>query len=155
MKHDLDGVCSADCTSRRSVLAGAGAVGVAGVAALLTGCSTYGGSDKPPPASGGSSPGAGGNQVLAKVADIPVGGGKIFGDQGVVVTQPEKDTFKAFSATCTHQGCTVSSVDGGTINCGCHGSKFKIADGSVANGPATKPLPPAAVTVEGDSIRKA
>ena len=48
--------------------------------------------------------------------------------------------FKAFTAICTHQGCTVDEVADGTINCPCHGSKFKISDGSVAGGPASEPL---------------
>jgi Rieske Fe-S protein len=39
-----------------------------------------------------------------------------------------------------------------TINCNCHGSKFSITDGSVVNGPATKPLPARTVTVTGDSV---
>jgi len=57
-----------------------------------------------------------------------------------VVTQPVSGTFKAFSATCTHQGCAVSEVANGTINCPCHGSRFAVADGSVTAGPATTPL---------------
>jgi Rieske Fe-S protein len=134
--------------SRRAVLAGAAGIGVA---AALGGCSVYGGSeDKPAPAKGGGSGGE-----LGKVADIPVGGGKVFAQDEVVVTQPEQGTFKGFSSTCTHQGCTVATVKGGTINCECHGSKFKIADGSVADGPATKPLPAVNVAVKGDGIVKA
>jgi Rieske Fe-S protein len=89
---------------------------------------------------------------LASTADIPVGGGKVFEADGVVVTQPKTGEFKAFSAVCTHQGCTVATITGGTINCPCHGSKFKVADGSVAKGPASKPLPPRTVTVTGDQI---
>src|SRR5438445_330336 len=73
---------------------------------------------------------------VGATADVPVGGGKVFADKQVVVTQPAQGTFAAFSAVCTHQGCTVDSVANGTINCPCHGSKFKIADGSVATGPA-------------------
>ena len=52
------------------------------------------------------------------------------------MTQPVAGTFKAFSATCTHQGCTVNEVAGGTINCPCHGSKFAVADGAPTAGPA-------------------
>ena len=52
-----------------------------------------------------------GGQVLAQTSDIPEGGGTIFADEGVVVTQPEAGDFKAFSAVCTHQKCTVTSVD--------------------------------------------
>ena len=70
----------------------------------------------------------------------------------VVLTQPTDGTFVAFSATCTHQGCTVSSVEGGTINCSCHGSKFDVADGSVRGGPAPRPLPKRAVKKDGDAI---
>jgi Rieske Fe-S protein len=43
-------------------------------------------------------------------------------------------------------------VDGGTINCTCHGSKYSMEDGSVKTGPATQPLPPRTVTVEGDNL---
>ena len=48
-----------------------------------------------------------------------------------MVTQPTEGDFKGFSAVCTHQGCLVANVDGGTINCTCHGSQFSIEDGSV------------------------
>lgn len=84
-----------------------------------------------------------------------MGGGKIFADRKVVVTQPDRGEFKAFSAVCTHQGCTVATVADGTINCPCHGSEFRITDGSVAGGPATRPLPAERITVQGDSIELA
>ena len=52
-------------------------------------------------------------QVLAQASDIPEGGGAIFPDEEVVVTQPEPGDFKAFSAICTHQKCLVTSVTPG------------------------------------------
>lgn len=124
-------------TTRRAVLA-AGAAAVTATA----GCATYGGSQAPPPEAG----------KLADTRDIPVGGGTVFPKQKVVVTQPEAGVFKAFSAVCTHQGCTVGEVSGGTINCPCHGSKFHVADGTVAHGPAGSPLPVVGVTVTDGSI---
>ena len=144
------------CTSRRGFLGG---VCGAGAVAALGGCATYGESSAEPaetpaasegPASG--SPDVVAPAILATVADIPVGGGTIFAAQRVVVTQPEAGSIFAFSATCTHQGCTVGSVADGTINCPCHGSKFRIADGAVAGGPVKKPLPPVAINVTGDAI---
>ncbi|MCZ7436486.1 Rieske (2Fe-2S) protein [Micromonospora sp. WMMC241] len=145
--------------SRRALLAGAGAVGAA---VVLAGC---GGDDAAPgaaPTSGGP-PGAGatgdaggGNRdssgPLARTTDIPVGGGAVYASKGVVITQPEAGQFKAFDPICTHQGCPVSNVDGGTINCTCHNSRFSIADGSVKAGPATKPLAAKEIKVEGDQI---
>ena len=127
--------------ARRAALA----LGAAGLA-VAAGCSTYGGSG-----STSSAPAAPGG-VLGAAADVPVGGGKVFADKQVVVTQPTQGTFAAFSAVCTHQGCTVDTVADGTINCPCHGSKFKIADGSVATGPASQPLPKKTVTVTGGQI---
>ncbi|MFG3283478.1 Rieske (2Fe-2S) protein [Streptomyces sp. NPDC048111] len=151
--------------SRRTVLMAAGAAG----AAALTGCSGSGGggdaaatpaaspsasapSGAPSASPGQSSPSAGAGQVLARTSDIPVGGGKVFADQKVVVTQPQAGTFKGFSAICTHQGCTVSTVADGTIDCPCHGSKYRITDASVAQGPAQRPLPARRITVDKDSI---
>ncbi|MER6602702.1 Rieske (2Fe-2S) protein [Streptomyces parvus] len=139
---------------RRTVVA---AVGAAGAAAALTACG--GGSDD----AGGSGtveqPGSGGEKqggaVLAATADIPEGGGMVFAAQKVVVTQPKPGEFKAFSSTCTHQGCAVKDVSAGTITCPCHNSTFDAATGSPTGGPATQQLPAREITVEGDSIRLA
>ena len=93
-----------------------------------------------------------GADAFAQTSDIEVGGGTIFPEAQVVITQPSDGEFKCFSAVCTHQGCIVSSVSDGNINCECHGSAFSIAYGSVVNGPATAPLGAQPITVDGDAI---
>jgi nitrite reductase/ring-hydroxylating ferredoxin subunit len=168
-------LCGHPLHSRRALLAGACVTG----AAALAGCSTYnannGGIAGPPPSQAASttpasSAGAGGASaaasggasataaapanLLATTAQVPVGGGKIIDGPNVVITQPVAGTFKGFSAVCTHQGCIVSTIANGTIDCPCHGSKFSIKDGSVVNGPAPSPLPPVTITVQGTSILK-
>ena len=65
----------------------------------------------------------------------------------VVVTQPASGQYKAFSAVCTHVGCLVNKVANGTIGCPCHGSQFKVTNGSVVTGPAAAPLAAKQVTV--------
>ena len=106
-----------------------------------------GSTDATPSESASSAPDA-----FTQTSDIEVGGGTIFPEDQVVITQPSDGEFKCFSAVCTHQGCIVSSVSDGTINCECHGSAFSIADGSVVTGPATAPLAEEQITVEGDAI---
>ena len=132
--------------SRRMVLGSAGAVG-AGVAATtaLAACGAVGGEPAAAPTQTGP-------VTLGPTSEVPVGGGKIFPEQMVVVTQPAAGTFKCFSATCTHAGCLLHDVTGGTINCTCHGSQFSIADGSVTRPPAEQPLPAEQITVTGGQI---
>jgi Rieske Fe-S protein len=89
---------------------------------------------------------------LTKTNDVPIGGGTVFADQQVVVTQPEAGEFKCFTAVCTHMGCIVSSVQAGAIRCECHGSAFSIEDGSAVGPPATEPLAEVPITVRGDKI---
>jgi len=110
------------------------------------------------PATGQSAspqPASGQPPSLALTSDVPVGGGKILADKKIVITQPRAGSFQAFTAVCTHQGCTVSSVSGGTVNCPCHGSKFSIANGSVVAGPAPSALAPVSIKVQGTSIVQA
>ena len=126
------------------------AVGAAGLALTLNACGSE--DDPSPAASDAAGAGAGAGSALAKTSDIPEGGGKIFKDSGVVVTQPTAGEFKAFSSKCTHQGCAVSGIANGVITCPCHKSEFSVADGSVKKGPATQPLPEEKITVSGDSI---
>ncbi|MER6440557.1 MULTISPECIES: Rieske (2Fe-2S) protein [unclassified Streptomyces] len=135
--------------ARRTVL------GTGAAAALLVGCSKYGDGDGSSEVSASPAESGAAGTELARTSDIPVGGGKIFKDRKIVVTQPTKGEFKAFSAICTHQGCTVSTVADGTIDCPCHGSKYRITDASVVKGPATAPLPAERITVEKNSIRLA
>jgi nitrite reductase/ring-hydroxylating ferredoxin subunit len=156
--EELEQSTAAPQNTRRGLLIGVGLAGVAGLAAACGGSGDDSG-DSGDAGSGqqpaGETPAAGGGAVLASATDIPVGGGKIFKDEKIVVTQPTQGTFKAFSSKCTHRGCPVDSVSGGTINCPCHGSKFKIEDGSVAGGPAPKPLEAREVAVQNGQIRLA
>jgi len=129
---------------RCAVITTAGIAGVAVVgAATLAACG--GGSDTPNPTSRPAG-------VAIKVADVQVGGGTVLDAEKIVVTQPKAGEFRAFSAICTHKGCTVASVAKGTIDCPCHGSTFDMATGQVTGGPATSPLPSKTVTVSGGSI---
>jgi Rieske Fe-S protein len=140
--------------SRQKILFGAG-LGL--VAAVVAACSTYGKKEEAAsdsatttaaaPASGDTATPAA--KAIAKTADVPVGSGVIVDE--IVVTQPSAGVFKGFSAKCTHKGCIVDKVADGTIDCPCHGSKFNL-DGTVAKGPADKPLPAENISVQGDSI---
>jgi Rieske Fe-S protein len=85
-------------------------------------------------------------------SSIPVGGGLILADAEIVLTQPNRGDFKAFTSICTHQQCPVTAVEGGLIACNCHGSRFSITDGSVVRGPATQPLASEPFTDNGDQI---
>jgi|SRR5688572_30772344 len=137
--------------TRRSVLAGA--AGLSATVALAA-CGDDSGNDGGSGDTGGAgdTPTAAAGGVLGPLTDIPVGGGKFFEAQKVVVTQPTAGDVKAFSTVCTHQGCAVNKIDSGLIRCPCHQSGYRIADGSVESGPAPKPLASISVKVENGQV---
>jgi Rieske Fe-S protein len=97
-------------------------------------------------------PAGNGGRLLAALDGIPRGGGVILKDPSIVLTRTATDAVHGFSAVCTHQGCTVAAVQGGTIDCPCHGSRFDATTGAVRTGPATSPLPPVAVVVRSGNV---
>lgn len=147
--------------TRRSVLAaGAAGAGAVALAACSSSSSKKDGTSPaaPPPASSGpassapaaSPPASSGpassapaGPALAKVADIQIGmcvAAKLPDGKAAIVSRPTGDTVAAFSAKCTHMGCTVQPA-GGELHCPCHGSKFNALTGEVIHGPAASPLP--------------
>ncbi len=162
---------------RRTVLraAGVGGAGVAGAAALAacggsttpttggaasttSASTTSSGSSTSSSASAsasatGSTSAAAPSGTPVKTADVPVGGGVINASGLFVVTQPSAGQFKAFSAVCTHMGCTVNKVASGMIDCPCHQSQFDISTGTpTSSSQAKSPLPAKTATVSGDSV---
>ena len=154
--------------SRRSVLT-VGAVGVGTVA--LAACSQAKSPDSTAPAAGTSAastaPGSGtdtgsaaapsssaGGAPLAKLSAIKVGEAiPATGPDGakIIISRPTATTVAAFSAICTHQGCTVAPA-GKELDCPCHGSVFNATTGAVVNGPAPRPLPSISVKLSGDDV---
>ena len=144
-EHDLSASTPGDSAAgptRRQVLTTGGVVAVA--VAVTAACGSSGSSSVPGAGS------VGGNTV--STGDIPVGGGVVLEAKQVVITQPNAGTFKAFSAVCTHEGCIVSTVAGGTITCPCHMGQFSAADGSVTGGPPPAPLTEVSFTLAGSTI---
>lgn len=148
--------------SRRHALTGAATIGLG--LPLLSACgddaAETGGDPTPSPSPSSTptseSPGAPPSNAkpaagIVSTAEVPVGSGIVVIDSQVVITQPAKGEFKAFSVTCTHAGCPVNEVTE-TINCPCHGSTFSITDGSPTGGPASSPLEEIAISVDGDQI---
>lgn len=139
---------------RGSVLAGlVGAVTVigGGALALLRRGHTPSGGSAPRPA-GTSTPvptaPTAAHGVIAAAASVPVGGSVAFtapDGRPAYLLHPTKDAFRALSAVCTHQGCTVE-FDGSAFQCPCHGSTFDQT-GQVTAGPAPVALPEVRVRV--------
>jgi Rieske Fe-S protein len=89
------------------------------------------------------------------VAGIPVGGAisaQLPDGTPVILSRPTAEKVVAFSAICTHMGCTVAPAGGDVIACPCHGSTFDAVTGKNLSGPAPSPLAAVAVKVVGASI---
>ena len=132
----------------RRTLVQIGGVSAAGAGALLLAACTPQGSG----ASSGDGSGNGGSATVA-LSSIPVGGAVSaqLGSTPIVVSQPSAGSVVAFSAVCTHQGCTVAP-QGKEFDCPCHGSRFDAATGDVINGPASTPLTKLTATVSAGKV---
>jgi Rieske Fe-S protein len=132
--------------SRRTLVKIGGATALGAGALVLTACTRGGDS-----ASGGGAAAA--EPVTVSLATIPVGGAVSakLGSTPIVISQPTKGTVVAFSAICTHAGCTVAP-QGKEFDCPCHGSRFDAATGDVLGGPAPSPLTQLKSAVSGDTV---
>jgi Rieske Fe-S protein len=83
------------------------------------------------------------------VSDVPLGGAvsaKTADGKPVIVARPTKGDIVAFTAVCTHKGCTVAPA-GKQLECPCHDSVYDSFTGENLSGPAPKPLAAVKVTV--------
>ncbi|MEM1241944.1 MAG: Rieske (2Fe-2S) protein [Cyanobacteria bacterium P01_H01_bin.26] len=102
-----------------------------------------------------SKPREDGFAALGTVADLDTNGylskkAFIAGPVIVIRDPANADDLIALNSMCTHQGCGVEWKDD-AFACPCHGSKFGT-DGSVTAGPATEPLDPYEVIIDGDLV---
>jgi len=139
---------------RRAMIRGLAVTGVAAVVGYLVVRSSEAASSDGRAAAANNylAPAEDAGQSLAALEDIPPGGGLVLQDADVVLVRDNSDQVRAFSATCTHQGCTVSSVEGGSIVCPCHGSRFNTSTGEPTAGPAVRPLAQVPVAVQDGEI---
>ncbi|MER5600593.1 Rieske 2Fe-2S domain-containing protein [Streptomyces sp. NPDC002265] len=126
--------------SRRTLLRGAAAAPVAGFG--LAACATGQAAPAVPTAP---------VQVGAE-SEIAPGGAKLYRDHNVVVGRREDGTLKAYSTICTHALCPINKLEGTTLVCPCHGSRFDALTGKVVHAPATVPLTELTVEVKDGRI---
>lgn len=91
-----------------------------------------------------------------KLTDLPKGTKKAVFLSGKRIMMVNADGhFFAMDDACSHAGCGLAGegfVDGETITCGCHGSKFDLSTGKVLAPPATVPMKIYKVKVDGDDV---
>jgi thiosulfate dehydrogenase (quinone) large subunit len=116
---------------------------------------TRGPADSPSPSAAG--PTAGGT-VIGTTSQVPVGQAREFTDpasgQPAWMVHPTGSTFVAFSAVCTHAGCSVQ-YDSANVQfvCPCHGGVYDARTGQVLQGPPPSPLPSIPVRVTAGQLR--
>lgn len=92
---------------------------------------------------------------LAPGKRLPKGQAATYADPGDgspdILIRDSEGNLKAFSAVCTHAGCTVG-YENGTIICPCHGGQYSAETGEVIAGPPPAPLEPKKVVEAGGEI---
>ena len=142
------GLYAASLAARRRGARGAGKLlGLAGAAALATG--GYLGAHMSfvqgvGPNQTAFDPGPDDWTDASATADLTDGEprGVVVGDSPVLLVR-RGESLHALHDRCSHRGCLLSDgeLDGEIVECACHGSRFRLEDGSVERGPATAPQP--------------
>jgi nitrite reductase/ring-hydroxylating ferredoxin subunit len=87
---------------------------------------------------------AGARWKALDVTEVPEGRlvRAMFGAEPLVLVR-EGDVIRAIHATCSHAGGPLDkgTLEGGCVTCRWHGSRFRMADGGVVNGPAVYEQP--------------
>ena len=96
-------------------------------------------------------------QAVASIADVAVGGVKLFNYPGpnddCILVRPAEDRFVAYSQKCTHLSCAVYySKDHNRLECPCHEGYFSVKTGDVLQGPPPRPLPRILLERRGDNL---
>ena len=94
---------------------------------------------------------------IAGVADVPIGGVKVFSypgpEDGCLLIRRGLEEWAAFSQKCTHLSCAVYyAKESDRLECPCHEGFFSAKDGRVLSGPPQRPLPRILVERRGDSL---
>ena len=93
---------------------------------------------------------------IAKAATVPQGSAVGFRDNSGTPAWLVHETsgdFRAFTAVCTHAGCTVDFSQSAGFVCPCHGGRYDANTGAVIAGPPPSPLTRLNVTVVNGSVR--
>jgi thiosulfate dehydrogenase [quinone] large subunit len=94
-------------------------------------------------------------RLISSAAGLPPGRALRFqdanGDPAWLVHEQDGG-FRAFSAVCTHAGCTVDVSDGEFV-CPCHGGRYDIRTGAVTGGPPPVSLPSLPIRVVDGGVR--
>lgn len=102
---------------------------------------------------GGSAPA----NAIAAISDLNVGSALQIklasGDPGILI-RTATDAVCAFSAVCTHEGCTVDyDTASKELICPCHGARFDpLQNGKAIAGPTRTPLTELPVAISGEYI---
>jgi nitrite reductase/ring-hydroxylating ferredoxin subunit/uncharacterized membrane protein len=82
--------------------------------------------------------------AVAPAGELPSGQARrVLADDTPVLLVRHEHGLHAIHDRCSHRGCSLAEgeLDGDTVVCGCHGSRFALRDGAVIDGPATSPQP--------------
>jgi Rieske Fe-S protein len=96
-------------------------------------------------------------RMVARIGEIPVGGVKLFEYPGpqdqCIMVRTGADSYVAYSQKCAHLSCAVYySKENDRLECPCQEGYFPVRDGSVLQGPPTRPLPRVVLEKRGSEL---